>query len=151
VGFHHSYLLKLNRIFAGYQPAISWDSLSAGFYLLSGSRTDCESIPERAKQAKWSLAPRDATFPLVGVHRPDQIVAFLNIGFFYSRMGKEGGCQDPEFYTLPREFVQKHHYRPESGFEYVGTKHLDLSPYKDELGFEQIARDLNIPYPKRSV
>lgn len=77
------------------------------------------------------------------------IVVFLNIGYFYSKSGKEGGIQPPEFFTLPRVFIQEHHYRPQSGFQKVRTRGLDLSPFKDELGFEQIAHDLDIPYPSR--
>ncbi len=77
------------------------------------------------------------------------IVVFLNIGFFFSRIGQEGGKQSPEYITLPREFVQKHHYRPPSGFQKVRIKGLDICEFKDERGFEQIARDLRIPYPKR--
>lgn len=77
------------------------------------------------------------------------IVVFLNIGYFYAKSGKEGGRQPPEFFTLPRVFIEQHHYRPQSGFQKVRTKGLDLSQFKDELGFEQIARDLNIPYPSR--
>jgi hypothetical protein len=77
------------------------------------------------------------------------IIVFLNIGYFFNKSGKEGGKQPPEFYTLPRIFIQKHHYRPESGFQKVMTRGLDLAEFRDECGFEQIARDLNIPYPTR--
>jgi len=77
------------------------------------------------------------------------IVVFLNIGFFFSRVGDENGRQAPEYFTLPREFVEKHHYRPQSGFQKVRTRGLDLSAFKDETGFEQIARDLQIRYPSR--
>jgi hypothetical protein len=77
------------------------------------------------------------------------IAVFLNIGFFYRRVGQEGGRQAPEYFTLPREFIQKHHYRPQSGFQKVRTRGLDLSAFKDELGFQRIARDLRIPYPSR--
>jgi len=45
--------------------------------------------------------------------------------------------------------IEQHHYRPKSGFQKVRTKGLDMVQFKDELGFEQIARDLNIPYPTR--
>jgi hypothetical protein len=77
------------------------------------------------------------------------IAVFLNIDFFFHRVGKEDGKQPPEFFTLPREFIRTHHYRPKSGFHKVRTKGLDLSAFKDELGFEQIAQDLEIPYPSR--
>jgi hypothetical protein len=79
------------------------------------------------------------------------IVVFLNIGYLYRKIGEEGGRRQPEFYTLPREFVQQHHYRPESGFQKVHTKGLDLSLFKDEVGFEQIARDLSVSYPSRAA
>lgn len=77
------------------------------------------------------------------------IVVFLNVGYFYAKSGRDGGRLPAEFYTLPRAFIEEHHYRPKSGFQKVMTKGLDLSMFKDELGFEQIARDLNIPYPSR--
>jgi len=77
------------------------------------------------------------------------IVVFLNIGYFFRKMGRDGGVQPPEFFTLPRAFIEKHHYRPESGFQKVMTRGLDLSEFKDEIGFEQIARDLKIPYSRR--
>lgn len=77
------------------------------------------------------------------------IVVFLNLGFFFRRVGQRGGRMAPEYLTLPREFIRKHHYRPESGFQKVRTKGLELSRFKDEHGFEQIARDLRIPYPSR--
>lgn len=79
------------------------------------------------------------------------IVVFLNIGYFYAKSGRDGGRQSPEFFTLPRAFIEQHHYRPGSGFQKVRTKGLDLSQFKDELGIEQIARDLNVPYPTRSA
>jgi|SRR3989338_9799806 len=77
------------------------------------------------------------------------IIVFLNIGYFYAKSGKDGGHRSPEFFTLPRAFIEQHHYRPKSGFQKVRTKGLDMAPFKDELGFEQIAHDLNIPYPGR--
>jgi hypothetical protein len=77
------------------------------------------------------------------------IVVFLNIGYFFSKSGRDGGNRPPEFYTLPRAFIEKHHYRPVSGFQKVRTRGLDISLYKDDVGFEQIASDLKIPFPSR--
>jgi hypothetical protein len=77
------------------------------------------------------------------------IVVFLNIGYFYSKTAQSNGPRVPEFFTLPRAFIQKHLYRPASGFDKVRTNGLDLDPYKDELGFERIAHDLEIAYPMR--
>ena len=78
------------------------------------------------------------------------VVVFLNIGYFYRKRVSLSGRTTPEFFTLPRAFVAKHHYLPKSGFGRVLTKRLDLSPFKDELGFEQIAEALRIPYPARA-
>jgi hypothetical protein len=77
------------------------------------------------------------------------IVVFLNIGYFFNKSGKEGGLQPPEFYTLPRAFIEEHHYRPKSGFQKVMTRGLEISSFKNELGFKMIADDLKIPYPSR--
>ena len=77
------------------------------------------------------------------------VIVFLNIGFFYRKIGQSDGIQQPEFYTLPKAFIEQHHYRPQSGFQKLRTKGLDLSPYRNELGFEQIAQDLGVPYPSR--
>ena len=48
-----------------------------------------------------------------------------------------------------RAFVQAHHYKPKSGFGKLRTNGHNLSQYKNELGFEQIAIDLGITYPTR--
>ncbi len=76
------------------------------------------------------------------------IVVFLNIGY-YRKSGKEGGKKPPEFFTLPRAFIKEHHYQPPSGFQKVRLSGIDLSQFKDENGFDLIAKDLNVPYPKR--
>ncbi len=78
------------------------------------------------------------------------IAVFLNIGHFYSKTGKPGGKKEPEFYTLPRTFVRRHYVRAKSGMDRILLGKLDVSSYKNEKGFELIALDLRIPYPKRS-
>lgn len=79
------------------------------------------------------------------------VVAFLNVGNFFgkarSRPSREGASA-PEFYTLPASFVREHH-RPSSSWEKMHTRGLDISAYRDELGFEQIAQALAIPYPEK--
>jgi hypothetical protein len=77
------------------------------------------------------------------------IVVFLNIGYFYGGMNGVAGRQAPEFYTLPNSFIRKHHKKVASGFDRVHTSSANILRYKDELGFELIARDLNIKYPTR--
>lgn len=81
------------------------------------------------------------------------IVVFLNVGYFFAkrraRTAREG-AQPPEFYTFPVSFIREHHIAA-SSWEKVRTKGLDISAYRDERGFEQIARDLGIDYPERIV
>jgi hypothetical protein len=78
------------------------------------------------------------------------VIVFLNIGFFYRKRASREGASAPEFYTLPRSFVIEHH-NVTGGWERVLTKGKDLSCYRNEDGFEQIARDLGIPYPSRDL
>lgn len=79
------------------------------------------------------------------------MVVFLNIGYFFSKTGKDGGVQPPELLTVPRTVIEELHYKPKSGFQKVRTKGATLDQYKDGLGIEQIARDLDIPYPSRGA
>jgi hypothetical protein len=77
-------------------------------------------------------------------------IAFLNIGNFSRGRGGSEGARDVEFYTLPQEFVKAHH-DASSSWQKVRLRGLDaaLEPYAGTAGFEQIARDLNIPFPSR--
>ncbi len=78
------------------------------------------------------------------------VAAFLNIGKF--ERGHDGmtGGREPEFYTLPREFVQARH-RVSGGWEKVSLRGLgdELERYKNEAGFELIARALGVARPSR--
>ena len=79
------------------------------------------------------------------------IVAFLNIGRFSA--GKDGstGAAPVEFYTLPRSFVCEHHHKGKV-WQRVRLRPLEaqIQKYKDEAGFELIAKALGIPQPTRS-
>jgi hypothetical protein len=77
------------------------------------------------------------------------IVVFLNIGYFYRKSKESNGTTEPEFYTLSNEFIRANHRVVESGFDKVPTKSLDLTKYKNGLGFELIAESLGISYPSR--
>lgn len=79
------------------------------------------------------------------------IIVFLNIGYFSRKKPSIDGARAPEFYTLPRSFIEKHHRVVPSGWEKVHTRNLDLDSYKDERGFEMIAERLGVPYPSRAV
>jgi hypothetical protein len=79
------------------------------------------------------------------------IVVFLNIGYYYRGKRTEDGYKEPEFYTLPADFVRDHYKEVASGFNKLRTKNVDLSLYHDQTGFEMIARDLDIAYPCRET
>jgi hypothetical protein len=76
------------------------------------------------------------------------VVVFLNIGFFYRKRPSREGIAEPEFYTLPRSFVELHH-NVTGGWERVLTKGKDLSLYRNMDRFEQIAAALEVDYPSR--
>jgi hypothetical protein len=46
-------------------------------------------------------------------------------------------------------FIREHHDAT-SSWEKVRTRGLDMSQYRDELGFEQIAVALDIEYPAKT-
>lgn len=79
------------------------------------------------------------------------VVVFLNAGYFmrkrHGRVARDG-VKAPEFYTLPVSFIKEHH-NASSSWEKVHTRGLDISLYRDEIGFEQIARDLGVEYPEK--
>lgn len=79
------------------------------------------------------------------------IVVFLNVGYFFGkakRSRSRDGAREPEFYTFPASFIRSHH-DARSSWEKVRTRGLVIEQYKSEAGFEQIARDLGIPYPEK--
>jgi hypothetical protein len=79
------------------------------------------------------------------------VVAFLNVGYYLgkskARSAREG-ARDPEFFTLTPQFVREHH-DASSSWEKVLTRGIDMSSFKNELGFELIAKALDIPYPSK--
>ncbi len=77
------------------------------------------------------------------------VIVFLNIGNFYDRPYAPAGAEAPEFYTLPRSFVRRHYHEVKSEFNRVQTAGVRMDRYKNEAGFDLIARDLGIPYATR--
>jgi len=76
------------------------------------------------------------------------VVVFLNIGRFYGNHVGMDGAKEPVFYTLPNEFVKKHHNKSTT-LQKVMLKNLrdEIEQYKDEKGFEQIADVLGVSKP----
>jgi hypothetical protein len=76
------------------------------------------------------------------------VVVFLNLGYFYGRKRVEDGYKDPEFFVLPVKWIRRHHTPVKSGWDKVHTKGQRLERFKNEAGFELIASELGIRYPR---
>jgi len=78
------------------------------------------------------------------------IVAFLNIGKFYGRNDGATGITEPEFFTLANEFIREHH-DASSTWEKVRLRALadEIEPFKNDAGFELIAKRLGVPRPRK--
>lgn len=78
------------------------------------------------------------------------VVAFLNIGKFSGQRDGSSGDAAPEFYTLPREFIRKHH-DASSSWQKVRLRGLEteIALYRDDKGFELIAQALGVSRPRK--
>jgi hypothetical protein len=77
------------------------------------------------------------------------IVAFLNVGYYHKeRLEPPAGLIAPEFYTFPASFIRENHDHTTS-WPKVRLRGMKLDRYRNELGFDLIAKKLGIPYPTR--
>ena len=76
------------------------------------------------------------------------VVVFLNIGKFFRGNDGSTGAAEPEFYTLPADFIRRHH-QDVGGWQKVRLRSVEesLEPYRNELGFELIANALGVERP----
>ena len=79
------------------------------------------------------------------------VAVFLNVGNFLTgdKSGKSGK-REPEFYTLPNDFVRRHHDAI-SDMQKVKLYGLmdEIEEFKNERGFDLIAKRLGIPLLSR--
>jgi hypothetical protein len=78
------------------------------------------------------------------------MIVFQNIGSFYRKKRLGELALPVELLTLPRPVVVKNHSRLGKGWEVFYAKGFDVEPFRNEAGIELVARDLDIPYPKRA-
>jgi hypothetical protein len=78
------------------------------------------------------------------------IVAFLNIGKFYGRKDGSTGWREPEFYTLPNDFIREHHNATSTWQKVrLGSLQAEIEAFKNDAGFELIAEKLGISRPTK--
>lgn len=78
------------------------------------------------------------------------IVTFQNIGKFFGNNHGTNGAREPDFFTLSRDFIREHHDAT-SSWQKVKLRKLEaeIEPFKNELGFELIAKALGVGKPTK--
>lgn len=78
------------------------------------------------------------------------IVVFLNIGKFHGKNDGSTGRSEAELFTLSNEFIREHHDAT-STWQKVKLRKLatEIEPFKNEAGFELVAKKLGVPMPRK--
>jgi hypothetical protein len=115
-------------------------------------------LPGEVAQVRVQVKSRYATdcdrgFPVKAVSLDAfdfLIVVFLNIGKFFGRNDGSSGEREPEFYTLPREFIKEHHDAT-SSWRKVKLRSLEaeIECFKNQDGFELVAQMLGVGQPRK--
>jgi len=78
----------------------------------------------------------------------------LNIGNYSSNRKKDmpsiEGRRDVEYYTLTQEFIKENH-KVEGKWEKVYLRGKNIEKFKNENGFELIAKKLKVGYPDKNT
>lgn len=93
---------------------------------------------------------RSVVVPKKSLGKFDFVVAvFLNVGYFYRKAeGLNGKEEKAEFLTLPAVWVEQH-LNKRSSWGKLSLKQPSVDRFKDDKGFELIAKRLGIDYPAR--
>ncbi len=77
------------------------------------------------------------------------VVVFLNIGKFNGRNDGAAGSREPEFYTFPKDFIREH-IDTSSSWQKVILRNLELETFKNDAGFELVAKKLGVFRPRKT-
>ena len=84
---------------------------------------------------------------IIGI-MPESSALLIFRGALYGHNDGSIGAREPEYFTLSQAFIREHH-EPSSTWEKVRLKKLEaeIQIYKNDAGFELIAKDLGIARP----
>lgn len=115
---------------------------------------DAERVVRVQVKSRYAIdSNREVPLAQKSIAAFDYLVAvFMNIGYYYSAKKACEPAIAPVLYTLPQAFVKEHHWQPASGGKgKLKLGRLDLSAFEGDLGLEQVAVQLKVPFPRRAA